>query len=315
MTSSGTYRDRWVAEVFHTHRITDTVRVTLLALAEEMDETGRVVFLRDELAARLGRHPRRISERLKAGIEAGLLRRVARGQRHQATVLQAVSLLVPPRQHEETSSLGADPQHIETSLGADIKHEENGAQCADPQHEETDLNVPPGQHEESRPLKRNRAHARSKRSHGPETTHQMESDHASVGEVIQLFDEGRTIAPPAGPDAQSAEAKPITAQALVAAYVDGVREATGEDPTPRLIGQIARQAKELIDDEKRDRDRLVAAARSLGMKVGRGFTDLGREYLMLAQRNPRAGAATGTDTPGRAPWDPNYRNEDYFSGF
>lgn len=133
--------------------------------------------------------------------------------------------------------------------------------------------------------------------------------------MIHLFGEEKdqTIPPPAGAAAPDDEPKPITAQTVVAAYVDGVREAIGEGPTRRLVGQIAKQAKELISDEGRDPARLVVAAHSLGTKVERGFSDLGREYLMTAQRT--SSPAAGTDPSGRAPWaNPNYADEEYLHG-
>lgn len=311
MADPGTYRDRWVAEVYRTHLITDGVRVALLALAGEMDDDGFVSVPRDELAALLARSPRKVSDRLKAAVDAGFLARAGRGQKYRTAAYQATtprpSVSVTPGGPTENPAQGDGSKHPETtettSQGDGFKHPEPG------------LSGTPGGHEESGPLNRNRAHARPKRSPRPQTTHQTDSDHATV---IHLFGEEKdqTIAPPAGAATPADEPKPITAQTIVAAYVDGVREAIGEDPTKRLIGQIAKQAKELIQDERRDRDRLVAAARSLGTKITRNFTDLGREYLLLAQHDTRTGAATGTDRAGRAPWsEPNYADEEYFSGF
>jgi hypothetical protein len=89
--ADGTYRERWVDEVFRTPLITDAVRVALLALAQDMDDEGIVSARRDVLAGRLGRSDRRIGDRLKFAIESGYLERVSRGQkngtgRYQATI-------------------------------------------------------------------------------------------------------------------------------------------------------------------------------------------------------------------------------------
>ena len=80
--SEETYRERWRREVFRTALITDSVRVALLALADDMDDDGMVSVDRVELADRLARSDRRIGERFTSAIGAGFLERVSRGQRN-----------------------------------------------------------------------------------------------------------------------------------------------------------------------------------------------------------------------------------------
>lgn len=73
------FRSRWVAEVFRTSRVPDSVKLTLVALAAQMRDNGYVSYPRSRLAEDLGRSPRRITERLQAAREAGLLARVSAG--------------------------------------------------------------------------------------------------------------------------------------------------------------------------------------------------------------------------------------------
>jgi hypothetical protein len=80
--SEQTYRERWRREVYKTTSVSDAVRVALLALADDMDDSGMVSVGRPELAGKLARSDRRIGERLTSAISAGLLERVSRGQRN-----------------------------------------------------------------------------------------------------------------------------------------------------------------------------------------------------------------------------------------
>jgi hypothetical protein len=66
-------RDRWRSEVLRATRITDSVRVVLLILADSMTDAGYVSVPRSELAATLNRSPRRVTERLELAREAGYL--------------------------------------------------------------------------------------------------------------------------------------------------------------------------------------------------------------------------------------------------
>lgn len=79
----GTFRGRWVDEVFRCPLITDAARVALLAMAMDMDEAGHVSVPREDLAARIGKGKARITERLQAAVDAGLLERTVAGKRGQ----------------------------------------------------------------------------------------------------------------------------------------------------------------------------------------------------------------------------------------
>lgn len=73
-------RARWLAEVWKSPRITDSVRVLLLRLAEDMRSNGRVSVPRSTLMEDLGRDRARVAERIKRAMEAGFLDRVAAGK-------------------------------------------------------------------------------------------------------------------------------------------------------------------------------------------------------------------------------------------
>ncbi|MFI6296734.1 hypothetical protein ACIBEJ_34450 [Nonomuraea sp. NPDC050790] len=88
------------------------------------------------------------------------------------------------------------------------------------------------------------------------------------------------IQPPAGadaPDEGTTGDEPLNAKAVVAAWVESAQARTGDRPANSLIGQVGRQAKQLIDEGK-DPARLMAAASEAGRK---GYADLGRELLRI----------------------------------
>ena len=85
-----TGRDLWIAEVLRTPRISDAIRVLLLALAFDMDEAGVVELKQKDLAVTLARAERRIRDRISEAEESGFLRQITRGRsgrpsRYQAT--------------------------------------------------------------------------------------------------------------------------------------------------------------------------------------------------------------------------------------
>lgn len=83
-------RDRWRVEVIRSPHITDSTRVLLLVLADDMREDGYVSVPRDQLAERLDRTERKVSQRLADAVEARLLDRVVRGQKGRTAVYRAV---------------------------------------------------------------------------------------------------------------------------------------------------------------------------------------------------------------------------------
>ena len=89
------------------------------------------------------------------------------------------------------------------------------------------------------------------------------------------------VPPSAGAAAPPQEGEPETppnAGDVVAAWVEGAQAGGGGRPGNRLIAQIGRQARELIDEGK-DPALLIEAARAAGRK---GFADLPRELLRMA---------------------------------
>ena len=87
---TGTFRGDWVRFIYATARITDSTRVLMLALAEAMDENGRVEATRDEVANMLSRAPRRVSGRYTNAIDAGVIEQSSRGNRKAKSVFQAL---------------------------------------------------------------------------------------------------------------------------------------------------------------------------------------------------------------------------------
>lgn len=75
MSARDGLRDRWIAEVYRADYIGDACRVLMLALAMMMTDRGHVTIQRHVLADTLGKHERRISERLSEACAAGLLDR------------------------------------------------------------------------------------------------------------------------------------------------------------------------------------------------------------------------------------------------
>jgi len=83
------FRDRWIAEVLKAHYIGDACRVLLLTLAMTMTDKGTVSVPRESLAAILGKHERRISERIAEAVTAGLLDRAGGGYRGRTSEYMA----------------------------------------------------------------------------------------------------------------------------------------------------------------------------------------------------------------------------------
>lgn len=76
--------------MLRTNAVTDACRVLLLALYDDMREDGYVCVPREDLARRLGRSERRISERLEQAVDARLLDRVQRGQKGRTASYRAL---------------------------------------------------------------------------------------------------------------------------------------------------------------------------------------------------------------------------------
>ncbi|MEU4410699.1 hypothetical protein AB0F88_39865 [Streptosporangium sp. NPDC023963] len=88
--TDGTFRARWLREVFRTPHITESVKLLLISMAvEEMDATGRVSVPREDLAVRIGRGKARVSERVQEAVNQGLLIRVSAGKKGSTAVYAA----------------------------------------------------------------------------------------------------------------------------------------------------------------------------------------------------------------------------------
>ncbi len=106
-------RERWRVEVWRSPAVTDSVRVLLVLLAEHMCADGYVSVPRKALAERLGRTPRRITERLELAVSAGLLTRVESGKPGRTATYRALM----PEVRTGAPSKGADGR---TSVGVRI---------------------------------------------------------------------------------------------------------------------------------------------------------------------------------------------------
>ncbi|MCU1691153.1 MAG: hypothetical protein JWM64_244 [Frankiales bacterium] len=84
--------------------ISDSVRVLLLALCDDMTEAGQVSVPRSRLATRLGRSERRVSERLEQAVEARLLDRVQTGTPGRTAVYAALLATEQRRVRPRTTS-------------------------------------------------------------------------------------------------------------------------------------------------------------------------------------------------------------------
>lgn len=288
--SDGTYRGRWVDEVFRTPHVSAEVKVFLLFLANYyMAEGGRVSEPRKNLAHAFGCDPRNITAKFKAAIAAGLLEQTVRGQKHQTAVYQAVIPGISQgdgSRHPEKQAQGDDSHHPENAQGDGFYHPENLAQGDADYHPET------AQGDDTRPAEGSQGDD----THHPTYREQIQKgDNGEVAEVFVLFDEEKIKPPPAGAAAPPPERQQTPAQATVAAYIEAVLEATGHRPDTRRIGRIAKQAKDLLSAGEYSPSLLVEAARSLGFKVGKNYTDLGSECLVVAAAKKQA--ATGTDGP------------------
>lgn len=125
--SDGTFRGRWIDEVFRAPSISDAVRVALLALAMEMNEAGEVSTPRPELAHRLSRSERRVAGRLSDAIDAGYLARTGRGQKGRTASYRGV---IPGHLR------GTPGGHADEVQGVTLQHPERPAQGVTLQHPE-----------------------------------------------------------------------------------------------------------------------------------------------------------------------------------
>jgi hypothetical protein len=252
--SDGTLRERWINEVFRTPLITDATRVALLALAPDMDESGRVSVPRDELSNRLGRHPRKVDDRLKNAVDAGFLQRVSRGQKHRHAVYQATlsapdggradkSLSTPPGGRAEAASAG--------SQRAGFKHPEKSLSAPDGGRTEQNLSAPDGGRTENAPLYKD--HARALTTADRNHTHEQDNTPGDDAVVVQLFD-GKAIT-----SLRSKKQTPARKRASEPAREDAFDEFWAAYPR-RIAKAAARKAWEKAIKAKADPQIIIAAA-------------------------------------------------------
>lgn len=118
-------RARWRAEVVRSPRITDSVRVVLLVLAEHMTDAGYVSVPRSRLAAELNRSPRRITERIEKAREAGFLDVVRRGM--PGRTAEYVATMPPDGADGRTKQMVRITAPIEVRTGAPSDPAAHGA--------------------------------------------------------------------------------------------------------------------------------------------------------------------------------------------
>lgn len=104
--SRGTKRSAWRRHVLRSHLITDSVRVLMLELAEEMSPGGIVSVPRSDLAGRLDRDAKRITERIALAKDAGFLDVVSRARPGHTAVYAAK--FPPARGADSRTHRGAD---------------------------------------------------------------------------------------------------------------------------------------------------------------------------------------------------------------
>ncbi len=117
---SGTLRARWRREVLRTPLVTDSVRVLLLAMCDDMIENAQVRMSRAVYATRLCRSERRISERLEQAVAAGLLDRVEKGAPGRLPLY--AGLLAPPTGER----VRAKSSRTWPTAGADVRRADGG---------------------------------------------------------------------------------------------------------------------------------------------------------------------------------------------
>lgn len=270
--SEQTYRERWRREVYRTPLVTDSVRVALLALADDMDDDGMVSVDRAELAEKLSRSDRRIGDRFAEAIGAGFLERVKRGQRNGKGVYRATLPGRPSSGHPgvpknpgvfrtpggpEENSLQDGLQVEETSGLQDTRGSRRGE--FDPSFFRT-----PGGPEEAAPYK-GTARAHSKTADVDTTTAEAD-DSRRGGVVVALFDE-----------IEKPSLRSHTAELRSAARA-GAREADAFDEFwaayPRRVGKGAARKAWAKATKKAAPEEIIAGARRYAADPRRQSADI-----------------------------------------
>lgn len=104
--------------------------------------------------------------------------------------------------------------------------------------------------------------------------------------------------PPAGAAAPSA-------QPIVGAWIDAYTQATGRKPNKSMLGQVGKEARQLLA-ELADPTLVLDAAKSVGAK---GFATLEREYSPMAARQRNGNGRTAGGKPWTNPVDQSVYDE------
>lgn len=176
-------KPRWYREVVRSPLISDSVRVLLLVLHEDMAADGFVSVPRKQLAARLGKDPRRIAERIEQAVAAGLLFRLRAGQpgvtaEYRATFPGGRTERVRPSSSKPIERLtkskdGADDRPTSDEDGADVRM----VRIAAPIEVRTSASTPHAQHGADDPPANHSATLRSQRDG---STSELLSDEVEV---------------------------------------------------------------------------------------------------------------------------------------
>jgi hypothetical protein len=82
--------EEWRRAVYMSPRVNDATRVLLLYLADHMRADRTVSVPQATIAKGIGKSPRRVAERVKQGLESGLLDRKAPGYRGHTAIYQGL---------------------------------------------------------------------------------------------------------------------------------------------------------------------------------------------------------------------------------
>jgi hypothetical protein len=281
MSDRGTLRGRWIEEIFRTPLISAEVKVLMLALAHYgMNDAGRVSVPRVDLAARCRCHPRKITEKIKSAIDAGLLRQVERGQKHRTAVYVAV---IPG------ISQGADNRPPENSQGADSRPPETDSQGAKKRPPEN------SQGADSRPPNMYRG--------------------VDVGdEVENVAPEGPYVDGSAAPRRATQPSKPKRSRRKPETPIPDIFPITAE-----MRAWASSHSRNITVDLDDQTERFINHARQRDRRC-RDWVAAWRNWILKAQDfadNDRQKSATGTDgAHRRTSWaNPNYDTKEYLSGW
>ncbi|MEU4576636.1 hypothetical protein [Nonomuraea sp. NPDC023979] len=196
---------------------------------------------------------------------------------------------------EPHGGLSEDSWRTQTPLAEVVREPSNEGEMSEFRGEGRTrlVSVPSGQDEPSAPpvTSLNGARESSVNPHGALTEDSRE-ERKGTG--------NREVPPSAGaaaPDSATAPVTPANAGDIVGAWIEGAKAGSGERPAKRLIAQVGRQARELIEEGK-DPQRLIDAAAAAGRK---GFADLGRELLRMNTSPDTGGGRFAPGSGSRAP--------------